>query len=89
MSEQSKITNLSSAIPAQGLITDADIDRAYDACALIRICELAIEHIPELAQGALVNEAIGDVGRLLRLAGQIAGQSLNALELAKRQLDAV
>ncbi|MER8397456.1 hypothetical protein [Mesorhizobium sp. M1348] len=72
----------------QGLITEADIDRGYDACAIVRVCELAMEQIPELGQDALVNEAAGDIVRLLRMVGQMTGASLNALELAKtRQAD--
>ncbi|RJT32098.1 hypothetical protein D3227_27240 [Mesorhizobium waimense] len=64
-------------------ITDDDIFRAYDACAIIRVCELAAEQIPELAQDALVHEAVGDIRRLLAIAGKIAAQSLTALELAQ------
>lgn len=72
----------------RGLITEADIDRGYDACAIVRVCELAMETIPGLGQDALVNEAVGDIVRLLRMVGQMTGASLNALELAKtRQAD--
>lgn len=67
----------------RGLITDADIDRGYDACAIVRVCELAMEQIPELSQDALVNEAIGDIARLLRMVERMNEASLNALELAK------
>ncbi|TIP22708.1 MAG: hypothetical protein E5X67_36210 [Mesorhizobium sp.] len=72
-----------SVAPARGLITRADIDRGYDACSIIRVCELAVEQIPELGQEGLVNEAVGDIGRLLRIAGQMAGESLGVLELAE------
>ncbi|BCG94358.1 hypothetical protein [Mesorhizobium sp. 131-2-1] len=88
MSEQSKVTRLS-AVPANSLITETDIDRAYDACAILRVCELAIDPISGLGQDALVNQAIGDVGRLLRIAGQTADRQLELLEWAKRrQLEA-
>lgn len=88
MNGQSKVTNLSDVAPTRGLITHDDIDRAYDACAIINVCELAMEQIPNLGQDALVNEAIGSVVRLLRMAGQMTGQSLNVLELAQaRQPD--
>ena len=68
---------------SRGLITHDDIARAYDACAIISVCELAIEQIPELGQDAMVNEAAGNVVRLLRMAGQMAGKSLDVLDLAQ------
>ncbi|MCV3206132.1 hypothetical protein OHD62_03705 [Mesorhizobium sp. YC-39] len=72
----------------RGLITEADIDRGYDACAIARVCELAMETIPDLGKDALVYEAVGAIVRLLRMAGEMTGESLNVLELAKtRQAD--
>lgn len=85
MSGQCKVANLSAAAPRSGLITHDDIDRAYDACAIINVCELAMEQIPNLGQDAMVNEAVGSVVRLLRMAGQISGKSLDVLELAQRR----
>lgn len=77
--------SLSAITPAVGLVTDADIERAYDLCAIIRVCELAVAQIPDLGQDAMVNEVTGDVARLLRFSGKMAFQSLNALELAEKR----
>lgn len=66
-------------------ITDADIWRGYDLCAILHVCELATEQIPELGQDAMVNEAVGAVARLLSMAGKMAGESLELLELLERR----
>lgn len=66
-------------------ITNADIGRGYDLCAILRVCELATEQIPNLGQDAMVNEAAGDVARLLSMAGKMAGQSLELLELLEQE----
>lgn len=67
----------------RGLITEADIERGYDVCAIVRVCEMAMEQIPGQGQDALVNEAVGDIVRLMRMAGHMSGESLNALERAQ------
>ena len=62
----------------RGMITEDDIDRAYDVDALIGVCVLAIERLNEGGDA----QSVGDIRRTLRLAHSMAGASLDALELA-------
>jgi hypothetical protein len=65
----------------QGLITEDDILRSYDLIALISACQVAIDQCSGLTEELSI-QALGNVARVLRLAGEIAGQSHDLIERA-------
>jgi hypothetical protein len=79
MLNASNVTELPVDRDRRGVITDDDIDRSYDLLALIGVCGLAIDQCDELSE-QFRTQALGNLSKVLRLAGEVAGQLHGVME---------
>ena len=63
-------------------VTDADVERSYDLLALLAVCAFAADRLEDAGDDQA--SISGSIGRSLQLAGKLAGETHDLIELAKQ-----